>query len=316
MSEFVGCDCCKSRYDIWVGKELMKVPREPEAVEAFVLLLKKRKVAGVVMEPTGKYHLMLAQAAHSHGIPVYLVNPAAFASYRQSRSYRADNDEIAARLLARYGEKEHDELRVWAPPEPVMVRVRSLLGVRAAAMKSRILLESSLSESHLEPSPATIALFKAVEDLKAQEKALEKEICALLAQNPTYLRLRKVPGLGVLSAACLTWALSRGEFSSRDKFVAFLGLDVRVRQSGKYVGIRKLTKRGDALIRKILFSAATSLCRTTAWKGRFAELMARGLKFTAAAVVVMRQLARLAWTLNDKQMDFQPNYRKNLDMKP
>ena len=55
-------------------------------------------------------------------------------------------------------------------------------------------------------------------------------------------------------ALVATW--HRGAFSNVDPFIAFVGLDVRVRQSGRWQGRRKLTKSGDGEIRRLLFNAA------------------------------------------------------------
>lgn len=41
----------------------------------------------------------------------------------------------------------------------------------------------------------------------------------------------------------------RGRFKTSDAFIAFLGMDVRVRDSGGYRGRRKLTKAGDPELR-------------------------------------------------------------------
>jgi len=51
-------------------------------------------------------------------------------------------------------------------------------------------------------------------------------------------------------------AYHRGAFASRDTFIAFLGLDVRRRESGYFKGKRKLTKRGPVELRRLLYCAA------------------------------------------------------------
>jgi len=48
----------------------------------------------------------------------------------------------------------------------------------------------------------------------------------------------------------------RGQFLNVDTFIAFMGMDVRVRDSGHFRGKRKLTKKGEPELRRILFNAA------------------------------------------------------------
>ncbi|HAM77157.1 MAG TPA: IS110 family transposase, partial [Alcanivorax sp.] len=54
-------------------------------------------------------------------------------------------------------------------------------------------------------------------------------------------RCEAVEGIGPLSACALVMAFLRGDFRNSDAFVAFLGLDVRVRDSGKQVQRRRLS---------------------------------------------------------------------------
>ncbi|WP_256596250.1 IS110 family transposase, partial [Pseudomonas sp. LAMO17WK12:I9] len=52
-------------------------------------------------------------------------------------------------------------------------------------------------------------------------------------------RCQAIEGIGPLTAAALNLAFLRGSFRSSDAFIAFLGLDVRVKESGRYNGRRK-----------------------------------------------------------------------------
>jgi len=69
---------------------------------------------------------------------------------------------------------------------------------------------------------------------------------------------RAIPGVGPLTAMALVAVYHRGHFRSVDAFIAFMGTDVRVRESGQSRGRRKLTKKGDPELRRLLFNF---LCR-------------------------------------------------------
>jgi transposase len=111
-------------------------------------------------------------------------------------------------------------------------------------------------------------------------------------------RLQTIPGVGKLNALALMAMYQRGEFSNADRFIAFLGLDVRVRDSGTYKGRRKLTKKGDTEVRRLLFNGA----RAAAYRyDEFAEqkhrLMARGFSEIQVSVTLARKIARIGYAL-------------------
>src|SRR4051812_32959821 len=111
---FVGVDCSKNNYDVFCQGRQFKLERSFKQVKKFLRSLEEGFSIGI--EPTNRFHLMLAQAAYELGHIVYLVNPADFHAYRSSLSYRAKTDIIDCTLLARFVEKENDRLFPWAPP--------------------------------------------------------------------------------------------------------------------------------------------------------------------------------------------------------
>ena len=101
-------------------------------------------------------------------------------------------------------------------------------------------------------------------------------------------------------------AFRRGRFRNSDAFVAFLGLDVRVRDSGRQRGRRKLTKQGDPELRRLLHLAAMGACRSTTWQAFYQRHLDRGLSKIQALVVLARKLARVAYALMKNQTDYRP----------
>ena len=117
--------------------------------------------------------------------------------------------------------------------------------------------------------------------------------------------LVKVKGFGELTAAYMTAMLASGVFRTSDAFVAFIGLDLRVRESGKLKGKRKLSKRGDPEARHLLYMAALAASQQP---GPFADLRAhyldRGFTKTEVAVFIARKLARVAWAIYTKKQPY------------
>src|SRR5699024_11115913 len=107
-------------------------------------------------------------------------------------------------------------------------------------------------------------------------------------------RLQHIEGIGPLTSVALTLFFHRGRFRSGDAFIAFLGLDVRVRDPGTFRGRRKLTKRGDPEARRLLFNAAMAAARSQTWRGYYEHTLAGGKSRIQALVILARKLARVA----------------------
>ena len=85
--------------------------------------------------------------------------------------------------------------------------------------------------------------------------------------------LRAVPGFGPVTAAALAACLVDKQFTHPDQFVASLGLDIRVHQSGRRIGQFGLSKHGDAELRRLLYIAALGAAqsRDTTFATRYAR---------------------------------------------
>ncbi|WP_313038447.1 transposase [Stutzerimonas nitrititolerans] len=133
-----------------------------------------------------------------------------------------------------------------------------------------------------------------------------KEAMAEVGWRPDAQRCKAIEGIGDLTSVALANTFHRGEFKSSDAFIAYLGMDVRVRDSGKQVGRRKLTKKGDPELRRLLYNAAMSARRTKAWAGQYETYLSQGLKTTQALVKLARKLARIAFALMKNQSTYRP----------
>ncbi len=71
-------------------------------------------------------------------------------------------------------------------------------------------------------------------------------------------------------------------------------------------GKRRLSKRGPAELRRLLYVAAMSAKKKQAWKPLFEHYRAKGLSSTAALVIMARRIARTAWSMYTYKTDFDP----------
>ncbi len=111
-------------------------------------------------------------------------------------------------------------------------------------------------------------------------------------------------GVGPLVGMSLTNTVERVPFRNADAFVAFTGLDPRAKDSGQKSGRRRLSKRGPAELRRLLFNAAMAAVKSTGWKPIYDSYRTQGWSSTAAFVIIARKIARASWSIHRYQTTF------------
>ncbi len=136
---------------------------------------------------------------------------------------------------------------------------------------------------------------------------LEEEIDRLLDQDPKIKGVLSIPELGPMTVAVLQAELGDlDRFARMDQVVAYAGMDLQVRQSGKWKGQSKLSKRGSGRLRRMLYLAALRSIRlpTSPFGVYYHRLVDRGMKKGRAVVAVMRKLLIVAAHLIQTQEDY------------
>ena len=262
--------------------------------------------SSIALEATNIYHLETVELAYSMGHRIFIVDPGKLNKYRDSLGQRAKTDASDARLLARYLSKEEDRLRLWSPPPAVYTRLKQLLHRRAALVRMRVSFKQSWgSDPSLKKElDATLASF---DTLDQSLQNLMKETLSEAGLTPQIKRCEAIEGVGFLTATGFLTAFMRGEFENSDAYIAFLGLDLRVRDSGNKHGRRRLTKKGDPEIRRLGHNAAMTASRSATWRPFYEANLARGKAKTQALVILTRKLARVAFSLMKNQTDYIPS---------
>src|SRR5918997_131770 len=144
-------------------------------------------------------------------------------------------------------------------------------------------------------------LIDQVRQTQANLDELEQEIAALLEHDAAVASLQSVPEFGPHTVAMLRAELGEvARFRGSAPVVAYAGMDVTVRESGKWKGQRKLSKRGSGALRRCLFLAALGSLRTrtaSAFGAYYRSLEARGLRGYRALMAVMRKMLVVAYHL-------------------
>lgn len=296
----LGIDVAKDHLVIcqWGCDSLTTLANEPADIRAwFKTFTGPLRLA---LEPTSHYHLAVVEQALALGHQVFLVNPRQLVHYREAVNVRHKADPQDAWLLARYLEHEVAQLRPFQPQDRRAQQLWALLTRRATVVQSRQRLQQSFAEVRLSIQALVSQFNQLLRRLDQQIQQLIRE----LGWWSDYRRCQSIPGIGPVNSAALVAAYHRGAFASSDAFVAYLGLDVRMRESGRFKGKRKLTKRGEPELRRLLYCGANGACNHPRFAAYRQRQLDKGLSKIAARVALARKLARIAFTLLTAQQTF------------
>jgi len=256
-----------------------------------------------VLEPTGPYGELTVRVGQEAGRTLLMAHTFAAKLFLRSLNPRAKTDKVDARGLARYG--LHRRLRPYRLKEASLQRLWELLQVRCGLGRSLAALRQQI-----QVLPQAAALAQPVaDDLQTRINAFDDAIQEAGQQLELFVRLDAIPGVGTLTAAGLTVRLLSLDFPSYDAFVAYLGLDLRVFESGTRKGQRHLSKRGDAHLRWLLYLAAKATLRAKAgadFKQLYLRKRAEGQTTTGSICIVARKLAKVAWSLAHSGQAYDP----------
>jgi transposase len=262
--------------------------------------------SALAVEATGSYHRELIRLAHAAGVVCFLLNPKDVKHYGRAAGLRAKTDAVDAALIARYCAKEHMELHVWKPSPTTCDRVLELITRRANVVKATAMLKQSfkgLKGFRGEMSQTTQRMQRMLDKL---DQAITVASDALPKGQAEMVRLQTIPGVGLLTSSYLLSTFVRIPFANSDATIAFAGLDPRANDSGTKTGRRRLSKRGPAELRRLLYNAAMSGVKTSTWKPFYQRARDAGKTTTEALIIVARKILRLAFSLYRNKTEFDP----------
>jgi transposase len=194
------------------------------------------------------------------------------------------------RALAHYG----DPRRLGADPEASLRLQRWSFGRLQGDRLAQVITEAQASVGvRLRKWPRRQMRVYARRALAVKrQSARAKRALGCLARGHRVLEAQgQVVGV---STACVLWAClgDPREYDSAASYRKAMGLNLKERSSGKYIGQLRITKRGQPLVRRWLYLAALRLAQrepVSAWFGNKKKQEDRGGR--RAAVAVMRKLA-------------------------
>ena len=146
-----------------------------------------------------------------------------------------------------------------------------------------------------------------------QRNEIEALADQLLAESQDYIRLRGIPGIGPINA--LTILAEAGDlrrFGHHRQFLKFCGLDLSTHQSGTFRGQAKLSKFGNARLRRTLWLAAQVAVRQreNSFRDKFERYIARDRHNPdlrrKALTAIAAKMARIVHAVIKSGTDYRP----------
>lgn len=275
----------------------------------------------VTMEATGVYYEPLALHIHQEHPQIHLavVLPSQSKKFIESQGYRSKTDKIDARGLSLMGAER--KLARWKGIDPFWRELRSMTRTRCELMEQRTQLRNQLHALSHSGQPARhveAALRECIQALSQQidklTRLIKKHLRSRNDMKTPIACLKSIPGIGMLTIASIL-AETNGfeEFHSISQLISFSGYDVVIKQSGKWTGQPKISKKGSKYIRKTMYMPASTIVRCE--QGPVYTLYHRLLSVhnvkMKAHVAVQKKLLTYMYVLWTKQEPFDPAVIQN-----
>ena len=269
-----------------------------------------------VMEATGVYYENLAYYLHSLGFNVSVELANKVKHYFKSLNVKTKTDKKDASILAQMGLER--KLTLWQPMSPIYRELRDVSRLKFAFKKDLNALKNQLSamESAHQKYEKVISLQK--EQIAFYEKSiaeLDRELEQVAQKDPELyqkiIKICTIKGLKfntVVAVICETNGFLL--FENMRQLVSYSGFDVKLDESGKYKGKTRISKKGNARIREVLYMPALSAIQHNK---PIAELHKRICEKNPTAkmkgvVAGMRKLLILIYVLWKKNEVYNENY--------
>ena len=307
----IGLDVSKDKLDLAIRLSDQKYvesnfSNNAKGITTLCAFLKRQEAAcaaPLIIESTGDYHLQSALMIKQREFNVKVINPITTKRYQKSSIRNAKTDKIDAKRLADIAVLE-DNLPDFKG-NTGEVRNRKLVSLLSHLEKTR--QQMAMSINRFEETAKVIGLKHPLGHLKKALNELNKQIettkSALADAMPDEVKQQadRTDGLSREKLAVIHALLAGKYFETCDQLVAFFGLDIAVRKSGKWSGQAKLSKRGNSYARKILYQIAWGLkTHNEIFKPCYAKYRKEKIHYNAILMILARKFLRYYFSNNFK----------------
>jgi len=282
-----------------------------------------QKLPGVsqyfLMEATGVYYEALAYFLKSKGAHIIVVLPNKPKHFAKTLAQKSKTDSIDAKMLTQMGLEK--VLQEWEPPSEQMKALKQLTREHQQIMA---LLTQAKCRTHAKQKafqPHSSSLKRLKQEIKFYQRQLEDieaEILTLLKQDHEnwnkVQNIQQVKGLSYMTIAKILaetdgFALIR----NGKQLASYAGLDVVLRQSGKYSGKTTLSKRGNKYLRMSVYMPALSAMRSNRqMKAYYERILDKGKPKKVGIMAIARKMLLLVYYLWVNDTKYDPDYHPAL----
>jgi transposase len=272
-----------------------------------------------VIEASGVYHERFALGLQHVGYRVSVVLPNKAKKYMESLGLKSKNDSIDAKGLAQMGCEQN--LEEWTPLSPFYHELRTYTRLHEDIQQKKTDTTNqlhALKHSAVQMKDAVKVLERLVKlfdkELDNTKKLIEDHIAGNAEVKERMDKVCEIKGVAILSAATVVAEMNGFELIENiPQLISINGYDVVEDQSGKRVGKTKISKKGNAHVRRILHMPALNM--KTYEVGNMPALFDRtfnkhGIKMKSY-VALQRKLLILIYSIYTKNEKFDKDYEKN-----
>lgn len=316
MLPTLGIDISKDSFqvELSVNEKLRhrKFANRKEGFAELCVWLVKHKTVRVhaCLEATGPYSEDLALYLQQQGHTVSVVNPAQIKAFGQSELLRNKDDRPDAGLIRRFCEKQRPA--AWIPPPPHLRELQALTRHLENLIETR---QQQLNRLEGTKTKGVIkSLRKLVAYVETEIARTEKQIQEHIDNHPDLKQqcelLESIPGIGKRTAAKLLAEIGDiARYKSARQVAAYAGLTPRNNRSGTIRGKTRLSKIGNARVRKALFLPAITAKRYNPIVRAFCQRLASHGKNKMQVIgAAMRKLIHIAFGVLKSGKQFDSNH--------
>ena len=285
MEEYIGLDVSKEETSFCVMDKAGDILSSGKALsnpDALFQALKETTLCpGRIVLETGTLSNWLARGLREYGLPVDIIDARQAHAVMKLQHNKTDaNDARLLAEIARTGfcravsisSEKAQQKRILLKSRQHLIRLRrdtenavrgllGALGIRFPKGSGKLLKRVRTALQDKPDLSAMIEpLLDTIENARQQTERLDDQVLQHAAQSQQVRLLMSVPGVGPLTALGFVATIDDAKRFKKSRNVgAYVGLTSKRYQSGEMDYSGRISKKGDAMLRSLLFEAANSL---------------------------------------------------------
>ena len=267
------------------------------------------------MEATGVYYESLAFFLFEKKQKIHVLLPNRVKKFGESLDLKSKTDKIDSKIIAQMGVERR--LRVWKLCSLRLRVIRTLTRERQQLVKERSIIKNQIHAENYKAEPLTTTLLRMSNRLNfisSQVKNIENELKEEVNKDDNLkLKLEKImtiPGLSFISIITVI-AETKGfvDITSMKQLSSYAGYDVSIRESGKWKGRSRISKKGNSNIRSILYMPTICTLTHNSTNKKFYERVTKNkVNGLIAITALQRKNLGLIYTLWKNNSEYIENY--------